>query len=123
MSEEPSKQNTFFWVVVGIAVMLAWLATIIVLFPIGNPIRTMGSVLGYGVVYSSIAGVVITLLVLLFYTARAAIYDVMKSFFDDLGIDIELVLRDCKRMLRDEYLVITGKRQRPSDHHDDEDTV
>ncbi|GEM_PF-3370620 len=119
-SKKKKDRGRPYVVFLATAFVLSWLGLLFVLFPVSNPLRTVGGTSGEGIVYAVLMGIIVTLAALLFFVVRSTVKDIMYSVGDELGIDVEEVIRQYKKIIRDEYLVLTGKKDKVSDHHDDE---
>lgn len=117
--DKKRKSNRTWMVTVATAFILSWLGLLFMLFPIGNPLKTVGGTSGEGLVYAVLFGVILMLAILLYYSVRSSLKDVLQSIGNELGIDIDEISSQYKQILKDEYLIMTGKKEKISDHHDE----
>lgn len=119
--DEEEKKHRIFPIVATFAFGLALVAVLVIIFPIANPIEVIGETLGTGVLFVLTWGVIISLLIILYYATRSSIVDIVNSIAEELGIDLQEITSEYKKLIRDEWLIMRGKKERPSDHHDAEE--
>ncbi len=119
MSKEKGKSQAF-TVFAALIIVMTCLGTVFVLFPISNPLDVIGGTTGEGIFYASLIGVGFSFVALLLFGIKSSLLDLAESIGDELGIDVKEVGSQYKQIIRDEYLVLTGKKERTGDHYDDE---
>ena len=110
---EKSQTSSVF---LAVLFVLVFLGTVYILFPVSNPLNIVRGAPGSGIFYASLWAIGMATLLLLVYAMRQTMKDLLESFGYELGIDIEDVREDYKKIIKDEIMVLKGKKQRPSEH-------
>jgi hypothetical protein len=112
------RKSQFKAVAFAVILVMGWLGIVFTLFPVSNPVHIIGGQPGAGFFYASLWAFGIMILLLIFYAARSSIRDILEMVAKELGFEsIGELTGDYKKLIRDEFLIMQGKKERGSDHH------
>ncbi len=116
MGQKKKPQHSIWTIAMAVIFVVAWLGTMLVFFPVGNPFEGL---MGSGFFYMLLIAVILSMIILIFYALRSVIMDFLESVGNELGIDAHEIVAEYKNMFKDEMLIILRKKKRVSDHHSD----
>lgn len=112
-----SDKTRIITVFLAVIFVLSWLGVMFTLFPIGNPLTAVGGSQGAGLFYAALWSLGMVIILLLLYAIKSVLSDILETLGDELGIDVSEIGAEYKHMLKEEVLVISGKKsKRTSDH-------
>lgn len=90
------------------------------LFPVGNPLDSVGGAAGEGFFFAALFSVGIMIVILLYFAIRSTVSDFLGALEKELGLDFKEIFRQYAKIFRDDMLALSGKKEKVSDHHDEE---
>ena len=119
MAEGKEKTKRLWIVAFATILVLAWLGAMFVIFPVGNPLDTIGGTAGSGFFYAALISVILMVFILLYFAIRSTLKDFLQALEEELSLDFKEIGRQYGRIFWDDILALLGKKDRISDHHDD----
>lgn len=116
MGVKPEKTRIL-TVFLAVVFIFGWLGIMFTLFPVSNPLSIVGGSQGEGIFYAALWALGMVIVLLLLYAIKAALADILESLGKELGIDVNEIGAEYKNMLKEEVLVMSGRKdKRTSDH-------
>lgn len=122
MGKRQGKSQLFI-AFLAVIFVFSWLGVLFIFFPISNPLHIVGGNSGAGFFFAALWGLGLMIATLLFFSIRSVLKDVLEKIGEELGVDLNYVLRDYKELIQDEILILLGKKLRSRDYEIDDDSL